>query len=53
MYFTIGGVSLVQLCALKAELIQDKNLDFVLGEIHPRTGHEGPEGGKVIALLFL
>jgi hypothetical protein len=23
------------------------------GKVHPRTGHEGPEGGRGIALLFL
>ena len=25
----------------------------VKGKAHPRTGHEGPEGSKGIALLFL
>jgi len=23
------------------------------GEVHPTTGHEGPEGGKDIGLVFL
>jgi hypothetical protein len=23
------------------------------GKFHPRTGHEGPEGGRDIALLFI
>ena len=25
---------------------------FQVQNIHPRTGHEGPEGGRAIALLF-
>jgi len=25
----------------------------VRGKVHPRTGHEGPEGSRCILLLFL
>jgi hypothetical protein len=43
---------------IQIDQIEDSARDYQIdtnrrSEFHPRTGHEGPEGGRVITLLFL